>query len=75
MMSDNAKSAVSAWLGQSGQCNSRLEALYQAVEDCDMVVIRTMMEALWQAGHDAALPPLAHVGYPRSWDVIGGMDE
>lgn len=45
-----AKTAVSAWLGMSGQCNSRIELLYQAMEDQDMPALRAILEAVYAAG-------------------------
>lgn len=57
--------ACAHWLGQSGQSNSRIEALYQAMEDNDMRAIRSMMAAMWQAATDAALPAQPSIGIKR----------
>ena len=45
-----AKAAVAAWLGMSGQHNSRIETLYQAMEDQDMPALRAILEAIYTAG-------------------------
>lgn len=50
----HAHQSVARWLGQSGQSNSRIEALYQAMEDQDMPAIRAMMVEMWEAATDAA---------------------
>lgn len=70
-----AHQAVPKWLGQSGQCNSRIEALYQAMEDQDMTTLRAMMEGAWSAGHDAAR--LADGQDARSvvLDFVGGLQD
>lgn len=68
-----AHAAVSRWLGQPGQCNSRIEALYQAVEDQDMTAIRAMMEAVWRAGRDAGGIPV-HLGEDVG-SLIGRLGE
>lgn len=70
-----ARHAIACWLGQSGRANSRIEALYQAVEDQDMTTIRAMLEGAWRAGY-AASPP-AHLASQRALtgDGIGGRDE
>ena len=54
--------ACAHWLGQSGQSNSRIEALYQAMEDNDMRAIRDMMAAMWKAAEDGILPAQASIG-------------
>lgn len=58
----DAHTACASWLGQSGQSNSRIEALYQAMEDQDMRAIRDMMAEMWKAAEDAILPAQASIG-------------
>lgn len=70
-----AHQAVAKWLGQSGQCNSRIEALYQAMEDQDMVALRSMMEGAWRAGRDAARLAGGQDARSVVLDFVGGLQE